>query len=517
MSADATVAGAVTESEQLHRRSLGVPDVVFFIVAASAPLTVIAGGQAVSYLVTGNQAIPFMFIPLGIVLALFATGYALMSHYISNAGAFYAYVSQGIGKVAGVGTAFLALFSYNAMQIGIYGLFGVAMGAFAADNLSLEWQWYTWCFIALGVIAVLGLLQVDLNAKVLAIFLTLEILVVAIFDFAILGDPGPDGMSATGFDPSVTFDLNTGAVLTFAMAAFVGFESAAIYGEECKDPRRTVARATYIAVGLIVILYALSSWLLGIAAGPSVITNPEALIEAGFTTPDGKAPDPTVVFFATGEERLGEFFGDAASLLFATSLFAALLSFHNAVARYFFALGRERVLPPFFGRVQDSTGAPYVGSAAQSALALVVLLIFALGDLDPVLKLFTWLTNIGAIGVMLLLALASFSVVGYFSRNAGLEPSAWRTRWAPALAGLALSAIFVIALLNLNVSITGLTDAPLDDLTIILPACMLGFAGDRADRRRGAALAASRHLRAHREGAPAEAAAVAHEQGVGGA
>jgi amino acid transporter len=482
MSVDAPVpapggpGAAVTESEQLHRRSLGVPSVVFFIVAASAPLTVVAGGQAVSYLVTGNEGIPFMFIPLGIVLALFATGYAVMSHYITNAGAFYAYVSKGIGRVAGVGTAFLALFSYNAMQIGIYGLFGVAMGAFAADNLSLEWQWYTWCFIALGVIAVLGLLQVDLNAKVLAVFLTLEIIVVAIFDFAILGDPGPDGITSSGFDPGVTFDLNTGAVLTFAMAAFVGFESAAIYSEECKDPRRTVARATYIAVGLIVLLYALSSWLLGVAAGPSVITDPAALVEAGFTTPDGKAPDPTVVFFATGEERLGEFFGDAASLLFATSLFAALLSFHNAVARYFFALGRERVIPPFFGRVQDATGAPFVGSVAQSLLALVVLLIFALGDLDPVLKLFTWLTNIGAIGVMLLLALASFSVVGYFTRNPGLEDSAWRVRWAPAIAGLALAAIFVIALLNLNVSITGLTDAPLDDLTIILPACMLGFA-----------------------------------------
>ena len=246
-----------------------------------------------------------------------------------------------------------------------------------------------------------------------------------------------------------------------------------------------------------------------------MITDPAALVEAGFTTPDGKAPDPTVVFFATGEERLGEFFGDAASLLFATSLFAALLSFHNAVARYFFALGRERVIPPFFGRVQDATGAPVVGSIAQSVLALVVLVIFALGDLDPVLKLFTWLTNIGAIGVMLLLALASFSVVGYFTRNPGLEDNAWRVRWAPAIAGLALVAIFVIALLNLNVSITGLTDAPLDDLTIILPACMLGFAA--------VGLIVGLFLRSRRpdiyeeigEGATAEAVLAAEARGGG--
>ena len=32
-------AGAATETAKLHRRALGVPDLVFFIVAASAPLT----------------------------------------------------------------------------------------------------------------------------------------------------------------------------------------------------------------------------------------------------------------------------------------------------------------------------------------------------------------------------------------------------------------------------------------------------------------------------------------------
>ena len=75
------------ESGKLHRRALGVPDLVFFIVAASAPLTAVAGGQAATYLVTGNKGVPFMYIPLGIMLALFAVGYAAMSRYVTNAGA----------------------------------------------------------------------------------------------------------------------------------------------------------------------------------------------------------------------------------------------------------------------------------------------------------------------------------------------------------------------------------------------------------------------------------------------
>jgi amino acid transporter len=471
--ADRTARRSGDGPERLHRRALGVPDIVFFIVAASAPLTVIAGGVASTYLVTGNAGVPLLFLVLGAVLALFVFGYSTMSHYISNAGAFYAYVSKGIGKVAGVGTAFVALIAYNAMQIGIGGLFGAVFSGFMAQHTSLDWEWYTWTFIAIGVIAVLGWLQVNLNAKVLAIFLTLEILVVLVFDLVVLGDPAPQGIEIDAFNPDVAFGAAVGAALTFTMAAFVGFESAAIYSEEVENPRRTVARATWIALGITSLFYALSAWMLQSSIGADTITSPEGLIEAGATTPDGAAPDPTTVLFITLDVQISTTVADIATLLFCTSLFAAMLSFHNAVARYFYALGRSGVLPRLFGKVNDRTGAPFIGSSTQTLLALVVVAVFALSDSDPVLELFTWLTNLGAVGIFLLLALASFGVVGYFSRNAH-EEGAWRSRWAPAIAGVALLGIFVLALSNFNVLITGLEDAPTDDRTIILPSILIG-------------------------------------------
>jgi amino acid transporter len=460
------------ESGKLHRRALGVPDLVFFIVAASAPLTAVAGGQAATYLVTGNKGVPFMFIPLGIVLALFAVGYAAMSRHVTNAGAFYAYVARGLGKVQAVGAAFVALIAYNAMQIGIYGLFGVAMGAFMSDKLGITLDWWWWCLIGGAVIGVLGVLQIDLNARVLAVLLILEVIVVALFDFAILADPGPEGITGVGFDPGVSFGTAVGATLTFCVASFVGFESAALYSEEVKDPKRTVARATYIAIGLIAVFYAISSWLVGIAAGPSTIVDPAALGAAGFGAPD--APDPTTVLFITGADRLGAFWGDSASLLFATSLFAALLSFHNAVARYAFALGRENVLPRVFSRVHDRTGAPYIASITQTVLALAVVAVFALADADPVLKLFTWLTNLGALGVLLLMAVTSFAVVAYFRRRPDTGVGSWAGTIAPAIAGVALLVVLVLGVLNFNVLITGATDAPTDTMAIVLPVILFG-------------------------------------------
>jgi amino acid transporter len=256
------------------------------------------------------------------------------------------------------------------------------------------------------------------------------------------------------------------------VAAFVGFESAAIYSEECKDPKRTVARATYIAVAIIAGFYALSSWLLSASAGPDTITNPDALVAAGFTT--GDAPDPTTVLFITGQDRLGAFWGDASSLLFATSLFAALLSFHNAVARYTFALGREGVLSGAFGRVNPRTGAPWIASAAQTVLAMAIVLVFAIAGADPVLKLFTWLTNLGALGVLLLMAATSFAVFGYFRRRPEPGLSTWSSSIAPLLSGVLLAVILILGVLNFNVLITSATDAPTDTMTIVLPLILFG-------------------------------------------
>ncbi len=462
----------ISDGTKLQRRALGVPDLVFFIVAASAPLTAVAGGQATTYLVTGNRAVPFMFIPLGITLILFAVGYAAMSRHVTNAGAFYSYISQGLGKVYGVGASFVALIAYNSMQIGIYGLFGAAFGSFMSGTLGVAAPWWVWCVVCIAIIAVLGILRIDLNARVLAVLLILEVLVVATFDFAIVGNPGPQGFSLVGFDPTIAFGAAAGATLTFSFASFVGIESAAIYSEECRDPRRTVARATFIAIGLIAVFYALSSWLLSVAAGPGTMTDPSAMANAGFTA--GGAPDPTTVLFVAGAERLGEIWGTSANLLFATSLLAALISFHNAVARYLFSLGREGVVPEVFGSVRAGSGAPWVASLTQSTLALTVVGIFAIAAADPVLTLFTWLTNLGALGVLLLMATTSFAVIGYFRRRPESGLSRWSSAVAPTIAGVLLTTVLILGVTNFNVLITSSTEAPLTVMAVVLPVILFG-------------------------------------------
>src|SRR5688500_16254575 len=86
----------------LAKPRLGVAQIVFFVVAASGPLFAIAGGISTTYAVTGIIGVPLSFVILAPVLALFAVGYAAMSRHITNAGAFYPYVANGIGRSAGI-------------------------------------------------------------------------------------------------------------------------------------------------------------------------------------------------------------------------------------------------------------------------------------------------------------------------------------------------------------------------------------------------------------------------------
>ena len=467
-------------------RRIGLVSLVFMIIAASAPLTVLAGGLPTSYAVAGNLAVPIGYIVLAVVVGFFAVGYGAMSAAITNAGAFYAYITAGLGVRQGIGAAVLALVSYNAMQIGLYGLLGFTVSSFLASSFGLTVPWWASGAFAWVLIGILGVMRLDLSAKLVAILVIGEF-VVAIIATVIALDAAPEGISAQPFDPARVAEPGFGAILAFGIAAFMGFESGAIYSEETRDPERTVGRATAIAIAIIGSFYAFCAWALAMGIGPSQII--EQAQEYG--------PDLLFVFLG---EQAGTALVTVANLLFITSLIAALLVFHNAAARYFFALARPGVLPTALARVSPRTGAPVAGSLAQSVLALVVVAVFAvigsgseLGELFPVITLFTWLTNAAAFGLVFLLCVTAIAQFGFFRRHAG-HSGVFTRVVAPLVAALGLGTVFLLILLNFDILI-GAEGNPA--LVVVMPAIILGAGvaglvrGEYLRRRRPAVFAAA--------------------------
>jgi len=170
-----------------------------------------------------------------------------------------------------------------------------------------------------------------------------------------------------------------------------------------------------------------------------------------------------------GQTYIGAALTTVMSLLFISSVFAALLAFHNAVARYLYALGREGLVPARLGRTHVKHLSPHAGSLSQSVLAFVVVLVFVITGQDPVLALFTWLTQLGTLAIIVLMAMASFAVIAFFARHRDFDSSVLRTIVAPIVGGVAMSAVAIYAASQFGLLI-GNPESP---LRWILPALII--------------------------------------------
>jgi amino acid transporter len=227
----------------------------------------------------------------------------------------------------------------------------------------------------------------------------------------------------------------------FAIGSFVGFEATAIYGEEARDPRRTVPVATYVAVATIGVLYAVASWAVVLAFGSDEV---QAAAQA----------DPAGLTFVAASTFLGGTAADVMMVMLVTSLFAALLAFHNAIARYAFALARAGYAPRRLMEVHPRHGSPHAGSLVQTASAVVLVGVFALAGADPVLELFTWMAGVSIVAILAVMVLTSVAIIAYF-RSVGSGRTLWHTTVAPVLGTLGLAGVTVLVIANFTTLIGG--------------------------------------------------------------
>ncbi|MFF2851777.1 APC family permease [Streptomyces sp. NPDC058001] len=458
------------QDRALRADRLGTAGLLLSVLAATGPLMVVAGVMPTTFGVMGIVGQPLIFVILGVVLALFSFGYAEMSRHVHNAGAFYAYISRGLGGTAGAGAALVALVAYSALHIGIYGILGFEVSGLFATYLEIDLAWWIPALVALAAVGVLAWLKIDVNARVLGVLLLIEVALVVIFDVVAVADPAKEGLSLHAFNPETLTGAGVGTALCFCVAAFLGFEQAPVYAEETSRPQVVVARVMFLAVGFVAVFFAVSSWALTVAAGPNGIVPAAQEQSAG-------------LLFGLTESRLGATFTDVLHVLFVTGMFAAVLSFHNVVARYTFAMGREGLLPATFGRTNSASGAPGTGSLLQTVISAVVIIAFAVTDdkpvgdpTAPVLHLFTWMGNVGAFGVILLMAAASLAVIVFFVRRGAARAQAWRLT-ASAVAGIALLVIAGYTVKDFDVLVGSGPDSALNWLLpgIIVLAAVAGL------------------------------------------
>lgn len=444
-----------TVNTTLRKNAIGVGAIVFLVLAAVAPLTgmVVVASLAIAF---GNGGgAPFSFLAVAAVLLLFAIGYGKMSSQLVNAGGFYAFVVKGLGRPAGLAAGYIATIGYNFFVVGTIGTSGFFMMVLIDLLFGISLNWFLWGAASIVVAYLMAVKGIDFSSKVLGVSLVLETSILVVFDIAVLLEHGYD-LSAFSGNAITSGSLSIGLLL--AATGFLGFEATSLFSEEARNPLKTIPRATYLAITIIGLLLAVTTWAVVSATG---------VAQAQQTSIDHLEAGDLV--FSLGAEYLGEPMMKVMMVLLLVSLFAAMLAFHNSATRYLFSLGRAGVLPKALSRT-NAAGSPVVAGTLQAGFALLVAAAFRIADLDPILQVVPAMLGFGTLAIVVLQALAALSIVVHF-RRAG-DPRIWTTLVAPAIGFVGLSFIVVMAVTHFEV-VAGSTEKAITSLPWLLALALV--------------------------------------------
>ncbi|MDR5799120.1 MULTISPECIES: APC family permease [Caballeronia] len=437
--------GAAAEELHPSRRltgRIGLFELLCTVLAYSAPVAVVSGFIPFVIYFDGSGA-PAVFLIATLILLPFTVGFTTMAKYVPNPGAFYAFITSGLGRTVGLGAAFLAMFGY--MLLGFTTLPFNAVnsnmlitGTFGGREIA--WYWYGLLFWLLSTI--LSYFRIDLSAKVLTVAMTLEVVIVAVYDVAVGFNGGPEGLSLAPFSFLNIGSGSLGIAILFAITCFLGFEATAVFRDEVRNPDKTVPLAAYSAVLLIGGFYAISAWALVIGFGVHGVGAAANKDAAG-------------MFATSMSQYVGKVGVDCARVLVVTSIFASTISTQSVVSRYVFKLGADGVLPRFLGAVHPKHKSPYVASFTVSLVWLVLGVIFTLAKTDPTM-LYARVAGVGAFVVLVLMAMTSIAVVVFFGRAKHIRNvSVLRTVILPILSAVSLTAVLILAIKNFDTLIGG--------------------------------------------------------------
>ncbi|GHH13654.1 APC family permease [Streptomyces rubradiris] len=428
------------EVQRLKADSVGLVGVVFMAVATAAPITAMTGNLPIAVGFGNGTGAPAGYLFATLVLAVFSVGYVAMARRITAAGAFYGYISHGLGRIAGMASGMLAVLAYVVFEASIVGVFSYFARTTVRDQLGADLPWAAYAAAMLLVTAVLSYFDINLTAKALGVLLVAEIAVLfAVATAVLLRGGGPDGIPVAPVNPKNAFTgTSAGLGLFFAFWSWVGFESTAMYGEESRDPKRVIPRATLISVIGVGLFYIYVSWMT--IAGNGL--DGAVRVSAGAS--------PLDLFFDPARGFIGAWAVDAFQWLLITGSFACGMAFHQCAARYLYAIGREGFLHPALGRTHPRHGSPYLASFAQSVIAVVIVGAFWATGQDPYIHLYTLLAILGTMAILIVQTLCSFAVIGYFRRNHPEDRHWFRTLTAPLLGGLGMAAVVVLLVVNMD-------------------------------------------------------------------
>ncbi|MEB3100138.1 APC family permease [Ferviditalea candida] len=412
---------STSSSNQLRlKRNLSVWDAVVMSAAFMGPAVSMYfnTGYAAGF---AGAAMPLSFVISMIIALILAKTVGEFSKIAPSAGAFYVFANKGIGPRSGFLSGWLMFIGYSLLEPAEEALFGITASEIIKSQLGIDIPWYIISLIAWAVVFTLSTIGAKQSMKITMLLFLAEVGVLLVLCFLIIGKGGYDGLHFSVFNPSNSPTGFSGVALgmVYGMLSFVGFESATTLAEEVVHPKRNVYYALMGSTILVGGIYIVATFaeVNGFGLG-----NMDALAKdvSPFVTLATQYGSPVLVLLI--------------ALAGLSSILAVTINTNNAIARVIYVMGRETVLPSFFGKVHQKFHTPSNAVMFQSLMSLVLLLLMGF-SVGPSLT-YGYLGAILTLGIIPVYIMASIGYVLYQKKQGNIRKHPFKNFILPIIASL---------------------------------------------------------------------------------
>jgi amino acid transporter len=358
------VARSEEHQPELRRSAVGFSGVLFQSITFMAPAIATALSIPAGIYYSGGAA------PLSVIVALIACLIAAnsigqLSRHLPSAGSFYTFTSHGIHPQVG----FLVAWGFLLGVLMGGPFLALQMGFIVANTANAEWGWSTntwwiWTLLVCLLVFALGWRGITTSTTVGTVLGAFEIVVFVGISVTLIIQAGSANtlkVFTTHYANNPSYSGWSGVIAgsVFTILAFIGFEQSAPIAEEAHEPRRTVPRAIILACFGIGLFYILNTYASTIAFGPTKMT--------GFVSAGNDNPWQNVL----GRQAWGWLGFFLVFLALINSVIANQNAANNSSTRTMFAMGRIRLLPATFGRL-NPFGSPMLALVAQLVITVAV-------------------------------------------------------------------------------------------------------------------------------------------------
>jgi amino acid transporter len=391
---------------RLRRDAVGLTGAVVMSAAIMGPAVSTFFNPQFSTPFSG-EATPFVYLVCLVAFLVVASGIVEMARELPSAGAFYTYVSRGLGPRAGFITGGLMFVAYALLPPAELGLIGSYVQSTLRTEAGIDVPWWLIGLVPAVAMIVLAVEGIRASLKTALILFATEVGVVVLLAIIVVGHGGRHGLSLHPLSPTASphgfHGLATGFV--FAALSFVGFEAAATLGDEVREPRRMVPRAILLSSALVGLIYVFCVWAEVNGLGPAATNHLNG------------ASTPWNDLAATYASWL-KWPVIVASV---SSMFAVMINSANGIARILNTMAREGLLPRSLAAVDARRQTPARATLVTGVFAIgCALFVGAIGGGldDPVggSNVYGYLGFLLTLGVLPVYALTNLAAARYFAR-----------------------------------------------------------------------------------------------------